>query len=301
MSAIQRYMKKNYHYYLLLILPILYFLIFKYGPIYGVIIAFRKFVPGGPPYGSYWVGFRYFKMFLEDPVFWRAFKNNVILSFLSLVIFFPLPVIFALCLNELRGSLFKRFVQTTSYLPHFISVVVVVGMARQILSPHGGLVNTIIIALGGEAINFIGSPEWFRAIYIATDIWQELGWNAILYIAALSGIDQELYEAAMMDGAGRWKQTIHITIPGIMPVIIITLILRVGTLLNVAFQKVLILYSPMVYKTADVVSTYVYRMGLEQRQHSFATATGLFESIIGLTLLFMANRFARKFSETSLW
>lgn len=295
--------KKNYHYYLLLLIPIIYFLVFKYGPMYGVIVAFRRFRPGGPPFGTTWVGLRYFNMFLNDPTFWRNFKNTLLLSTYSLLIGFPLPIIFALMLNEVKSNILKRFVQTTSYLPHFISMVIIAGMVKQMLSPAGGIINIMLTNLGiiGEPIHFIGKPELFRAIYIISGIWQNLGWSAILYIAALSNVDPQLYEAAMIDGANRWRQTLNVTIPGIMPTIIITLILNIGNLMSVGFEKVMLLYNEMTYPTADVISTYVYRIGLGQGQYSFAAAIGLFDSVIGLILLITANRMARRFSDTSLW
>ncbi|MDI3508895.1 MAG: putative aldouronate transport system permease protein [Clostridiales bacterium] len=293
--------KKDWQLYSLLILPIIYYIIFKYGPLYGNIIAFRKYVPGGPVYGTEWVGFRYFEMFITDPTFWNVFKNNIILSVGSLIFGFPLPIIFALLLNELSNGLFKRVVQTTSYLPHFLSAVIVAEIIMEMLSPTSGVINMLIKTLGGEPIHFLASPEWFRPIYWISGIWQETGWGAIIYLAALSNISPELYEAAAIDGAGRWQQTVHITIPGIMPTIIILLILNIGGLMGVGFEKILLLYNPLTYSTADVISTYLYRMGLESNNFSYATAIGLFESIIGFTLVTVANYVSRKLTDTSLW
>lgn len=295
------YLKKNWQMYSLLVLPLVHYIVFKYGPMVGNIIAFRKFVPGGPVLGTEWVGLKYFRMFINDPTFWNVFKNTFILSFESLVIGFPIPIIFALLLNELNRKSFKGFVQTVSYLPHFLSTVIVVGMIKELLSPSTGIVNMIIKEYTGSTINFIADPAWFRPIYIISGIWQGMGWGAIIYLAALSNIDPELYESAAIDGANRWKQTIHITIPGILPTIIIMLILNIGSLLSVGFEKVLLLQNPLTYSTSDVISTYVYRMGLESNNYSYATAIGLFEALIGLALVTSANYVSKKLTETSLW
>ena len=293
--------KKYWHFYLLLFLPITYFIIFRYGPMYGNIIAFRRFILGGPVYGTQWVGLRYFKMFLDNPEFWKVFKNTFLLSTLNLAIGFPIPIIFALLLNEIKNGLFKRAVQTISYLPHFISVVVLVGLVMEILSPTNGIINNILKSMGVEPIYFLNEPQWFRFIYISSGIWQGMGWSSIIYLATLSGIDTNLYEAAEVDGANRWQQTIFITIPSLMNTAIILLILNIGHLLDVGFEKVLLLYNPSIYDTADVISTYVFRMGLQNNNYSYATAVGLFENLIGLVLIFTANKLAQKYSESSLW
>ncbi|MEK4564449.1 ABC transporter permease subunit [Alkalihalobacillus sp. FSL R5-0424] len=292
--------QKDWQLYSLLILPIVYFVIFKYGPMFGNIIAFRRFVPGGKLYGEEWVGFRYIMMFINDPTFWNVFKNTFVLGTLSLVICFPLPIIFALLLNELTSKKFKKFVQTVSYLPHFLSIVIIAGLVLQLTSLNG-TINTVVEFFTGERINFMQEAGWFRTIYISSEVWQTLGWGAILYLAALTNIDHGLYEAARIDGANRWKQIIHITIPGILPTIITLLILNIGTFLSVGFEKVLLLYNPLTYSTSDVISTYLYRVGLESSNFSYATAIGLFESIIGLTLILSANFISRKLTEQSLW
>jgi putative aldouronate transport system permease protein len=296
-----KYFKKNWHLYAMLVIPISFYIIFKYIPMYGNIIAFRKYIPGGSVFGAEWVGLIYFAMFIFDPTFWHVFKNTLILSFYSLLFDFPSSIIFALLLNELRHIVFKKVVQTISYLPHFITLVVVVGMISEILSPSYGVINSILQALGFEPIYFLTKPEWFRTIYITSQIWQGLGWGAIIYLAALAGIDPHLYEAAEVDGANRWKQMWHISLSGIMPVIMILLILNIGNFLSVGFQKILLLANPLTYETADVIQTYVYRMGFENYNYSFATAIGLFDAVIGLFLVVMANQLARKYSETSLW
>ncbi|SFQ30441.1 ABC transporter permease [Caldicoprobacter faecalis] len=293
--------KKDWQLYTLLLLPLVHYFIFRYIPMYGVVIAFRRYQPGGPVYGSEWVGLRYFKMFLRDEGFWRAFRNNIILSVEYLVISFPFPIIFALLLNELKNLTFKKFVQTVSYLPHFISTVIVVGMIKEILSPSIGVVNMILKDLTGRTIDFVSDPRWFRTIYITSGIWQQLGWNSIIYLAALSGINPELYEAARIDGANRFQQMRYVTIPGIMPTVMVLLILNIGSLMAVGFEKILLLYSPLTYETADVISTFLYRMGLTMNNYSYGAAVGLFESLIGVFLLTTANYLSRKFTDSSLW
>lgn len=292
--------RKDWQLYSLLVLPILYLIIFKYGPMAGNIIAFRRFVPGSSVFGDQWVGMHYINMIINDPTFVKVFKNTIILSGLTLLITFPAPIIFALLLNELQSIKFKRFIQTASYLPHFFSIVIVAGMVLEIVSVNGSI-NSVVEFFTGERISFIQRPEWFRSIYIGSEIWQGLGWGAILYLAALTGISDELYEAAKIDGANRWKQTIHITLPGIKPTIITLLILNIGNLLAIGFEKILLLYNPLNYKTSDVIATYVYRVGLESSNFSYATAIGLFEGIIGLILVFSANYISRKLTDSSLW
>ncbi|MGG1878536.1 ABC transporter permease subunit [Paenibacillus cisolokensis] len=293
-------LRKDWQLYSLLILPIVYLVIFKYGPMVGNIIAFRRFVPGGSIFGETWVGLHYFRMFIQDPTFWRVFNNTLILGGLTLLFTFPMPIIFALLLNEVRSKKFKRFVQTASYLPHFLSIVIVAGMILQLTSASGSI-NALIQFFGGDTINFMQRADWFRTIYISSEIWQGMGWGAILYLAALTTIDDSLYEAARIDGANRWKQTIHVTIPGILPTIVTLLILNIGSFLAIGFEKILLLYNPVIYETADVISTYLYRVGLESSSFSYATAIGLFESIIGLILVFSVNAVSRRVTERSLW
>ncbi|QGH33978.1 ABC transporter permease subunit [Gracilibacillus salitolerans] len=292
--------RKDWQLYSLILLPVLYLIIFKYGPMFGNIIAFRRFIPGGSIVGEEWVGLQYFQMFLNDPTFYKVFANTFILAFLLLVITFPAPIIFALLLNELKNQFFKRFVQTASYLPHFFSVVVVAGMVFEVLALNGP-VNSLLASLNFEKISFMQLPEWFRTIFVGVDLWQTLGWGAILYLAALTGINEELYEAARIDGANRWKQTIHITIPGILPTIVVLLILNIGNFLQIGFEKVLLLYNPLTYETADVIATYVYRVGLQSGSFSYGTAIGLFESIIGLLLVLGANYLSKRITDNSLW
>jgi putative aldouronate transport system permease protein len=293
--------RKDWQLYSLLVLPVIYYVIFKYIPMFGNIIAFRKFVPGGSPIGVEWVGLKYFKMFINDATFWGVFRNTLKLSIQSLIIGFPFPIIFALLLNELTSKSFKKFVQTASYLPHFLSTVIVAGMIMELLSPSTGVINMIVKTFTGNTINFLAEAKWFRTIYVTSGIWQGIGWGAILYLAALSNINMELYESAKIDGANRWKQTLHITIPGIMPTIVTLLILNIGGLMSVGFEKIILLYNPMTYSTADVISTYLYRLGLQSNNFSYATAIGLFEAVIGLILVYSANLVSRKLTETSLW
>ncbi|MDO7908882.1 ABC transporter permease subunit [Paenibacillus sp. JX-17] len=293
-------LRKDWQLYSLLILPLIYLIIFKYGPMLGNVIAFRRFVPGGSIFGEKWVGLRYFKMFIEDPTFWRIFGNTMILGALTLVFTFPVPIIFALLLNEVKSKRFKKFVQTASYLPHFLSIVIVAGMILQLTAVNGSI-NGLVTFFTGEAIPFMQRAEWFRTIYITSEIWQGMGWGAILYLAALTTIDDSLYEAARIDGANRWKQTLYVTIPGILPTIVTLLILNMGNFLAVGFEKILLLYNPLNYQTSDVVSTYLYRIGLESSNFSYATAIGLFESIIGLVLVFSVNAISRRLTQRSLW
>ncbi|MDN4525026.1 ABC transporter permease [Fictibacillus fluitans] len=292
--------KKDWQLYSLLVLPMVYLIIFKYVPMAGNIIAFRKFIPGGSIFGEEWVGLHYIQMFIMDAAFWHVFKNTLLISTYTLLFCFPAPIIFALLLNELTSKRFKKFVQTASYLPHFLSVVIVSGMVLQ-LTAGNGAINSIVHYLTGEKIFFIQEASWFRSIYVGSEMWQGMGWGAILYLAALTNIDQSLYEAAKIDGANRWKQTIHITIPGILPTIITLLILNIGQLMAVGFEKILLLYNPLNYDTSDVISTYLYRIGLESSNFSYATAIGLFEALIGLTLVFSANYLSRKLTNNSLW
>ncbi|MGG4129389.1 ABC transporter permease subunit [Paenibacillus illinoisensis] len=293
-------LRKDWQLYSLLILPVIYLIIFKYGPMIGNVIAFRRFVPGGSIFGETWVGLRYFQMFVQDPTFWKVFGNTLILGGLALLFTFPVPIIFALLLNEVKSKRFKKFVQTASYLPHFLSIVIVAGMILQLTAVNGSI-NGLVAFFTGDNIPFMQRAEWFRTIYITSEIWQGMGWGAILYLAALTTIDDSLYEAARIDGANRWKQTIHVTIPGILPTIVTLLILNMGNFLAVGFEKILLLYNPLIYDTSDVISTYLYRVGLQSSNFSYATAIGLFESLIGLILVFSVNAISRRLTQRSLW
>lgn len=293
-------LRRDWQLYSLVVLPLLFFLVFRYLPMLGNVIAFRRFQPGGSIFGEEWVGLRYVEMFLNDPTFWQAFTNTLIIGALSLLFCFPLPIVLALLLNEVRTRYFKRFVQSVSYLPHFLSVVIVAGMLMQLLSVDG-TVNQIVRVFGGEATAFLQQPEWFRAIYVSSEVWQTVGWGTILYLAALTTIDPNLYEAARIDGAGRWRQTWHVTLPGIRPTMMVLLILNIGTFMAVGFEKILLIYNPLTYPTADVIATYLYRVGLESNNFSYAAAIGLFEAVIGLTLIISANAISRRTVGASLW
>lgn len=296
----RRALRKDWRLYSFLVLPILFLLVFRYVPMIGNVIAFRRFRPGGSILGDEWVGLRYFEMFIGNPQFWTVFWNTVLLGGLTLVICFPLPIVLALMLNELRSSRFKRIVQTISYLPHFMSIVIVAGLVLQLTSLTG-TINQVIDSLGGEAIPFMQRPEWFSTVYVSSEVWQTVGWGTILYLAALTTVDDQLYEAARIDGANRWQQTWHITLPGIRPTMMVLLILNIGSFMAVGFEKVLLLQNPLIYSTADVISTYLYRVGIQSSQFSYATAIGLFEAAIGLILVLSANFVSRRLVGTSLW
>ncbi|MFJ8952934.1 ABC transporter permease [Streptomyces sp. NPDC102384] len=293
-------LRRDWQLYTLAVLPIAFFLVFRYLPMIGNVIAFRRFEPGGSILGEEWVGLRYVEMFLSDPTFWQVFRNTLWLGGLTLVFCFPIPIVLALLLNEVRRSSLKRFVQSVSYLPHFLSIVIVAGITVQMLATDGPI-NHVLGLLGHDPIRFIQEPEWFRTVYVGSEIWQTAGWGTILYLAALTTIDEDLYEAARIDGAGRWRQTWHVTLPGIRPTMITLLILNVGTFLAVGFEKVLLLYNPLTYQTSDVISTYVYRTGVESSSFSYAAAIGLFEAVIGLVLITTSNQLSRRTVGTSLW
>jgi putative aldouronate transport system permease protein len=285
-----------------MILPVVaYFFIFSYMPIYGVIIGFKDYSPGRGILGSPWVGLAHFKQFFGGFYFFRLLRNTVLISVYSIIFGFPIPIIFALVLNEFRDSIFKRVVQTISYLPHFISLVVVCGMLINFLSPQNGVINILVEKIIGRRINFLNTSFWFRGIYVASGVWQEFGWNSIIYLAALSGIDPNLYEAARMDGAGRIRQLWHISLPGIKATILTLFILTVGNLMSVGFEKIILLYNPSTYETADVFSTYVYRIGLQSLQYSYSAAVGFFNSIINTILLLVCNHLSKKISGYGLW
>jgi len=299
-DALWKHVRKEWKLYSFLVVPVIYFLIFKYAPMLGNIIAFRKYRGGPNIFGTEWVGFAYFRMFLKDPSFWRAFFNDLTLNVSYLAVRFPLTLTFALLLNELRRVKWKKFVQTVSYLPHFISMVIVAGMVKEMVSLTGPI-NSFLAWMGFERIPFISLPEWFPAIYVASGIWQSLGWGTILYLAAMTAINTELYEVAKIDGANRFRLAWHVTIPGILPTIMVLLILDIGGILGSNFEKILLLYNPLTYETADVISTYVYRMGITGGNFSYATAVGLFEGVIGLILVTAANQLSKRTTKSGLW
>ena len=296
----RRALARDWRLYTFLIAPLLFLLVFKYIPMLGNIIAFRRFRPGGSIFGDEGVGFYYFEAFISNQQFWTVFWNTVILGAFTLLICFPLPIVLALMLNELRSRRFKRLVQTVSYLPHFMSIVIVAGLVLQLTSLNG-TINQVVEAFGADPVPFMQRPEWFRTIYVTSEAWQTVGWGTILYLAALTTIDDQLYEAARIDGANRWQQTWHITLPGIRPTMMVLLILNIGSFMAVGFEKVLLLQNPLIYSTADVISTYLYRVGIQSAQFSYGTAIGLFEAVIGLVLVLLANFISRRLVGTSLW
>lgn len=285
----------------LLILPVLvYFALFAYKPIYGLLIAFQDFRPNLGMARSKWVGFRHFAAFFNDPYFFRLIRNTLSISLLSIIFGFPAPILLALLLNEIKHTGFKRSVQTITYLPYFISLVVVSSLIRT-YTTNDGIFSQIAIAFGGTGKNYLMYPQYFYPIYIISDIWQGIGWNSIIYMAALSGIDQAQYEAAIIDGAGRFRRMFSITLPNLLPTIMVLFILRMGGILNVGFEKIILLYNQNIYEVADVISTYVYRRGIQNAAFSFATAVGLFNSLVNVCFLVTANSLSRKFTESSLF
>ncbi|MBE1445331.1 putative aldouronate transport system permease protein [Paenibacillus sp. OAS669] len=300
LAMIRKDFKKNRYLYLLSLAGILYYIIFKYVPMYGAIIAFKNYLPSKGIWGSPWVGFKHFEDFFGSHYFWRVLRNTLLINLYELFFAFPAPIILALMLNEVRRAFFKRMVQTITYLPHFVSMVVICGMLVD-FSQKAGLLSTILTWFGAERQNLLLNPDLFRTIFVGSGIWQGIGWGSIIYLAALTSIDTQLYDAATVDGAGRWKQMIHVTIPGIMPTIVILLILQIGGMMNVGFEKIILLYNSQTYETADVISSFVYRRGILEANYSYSTAVGLFNSAINFLLLIIANRISRKVNETSLW
>lgn len=293
---------KDSKYLLIMIAPaILYFIIFHYLPMYGVTIAFKDYKPFKGYFASSWVGLKHFRTLFKYPYVWRMVRNTFLLSFYSLIWGFPAPIIFALILNEVKNERGKRFVQTVTYLPHFISTVVIVSMVTMFLSPSTGILNTFIKSLGLNKVNFMGSPKYWRTIYISSGIWSGVGWGSILYLAALTNIDPTLYESAIMDGANTFQKIIHINIPCIAPTIITMLILRTGQLMSVGFEKVYLLQGAANLEVSEVIQTYVYTNGLRNLQYSYGTAIGLLNSIVNISFLFAANYISRSVNETSLW
>ncbi len=292
--------KRNKSLYLFAIPVILFYLLFMYKPMYGAVIAFQNYVPSKGIKGSDWVGFAQFIKFFQSPYFGRLVRNTIVLSVYSIVFCFPAPIILALLLNEVKNKKFKSATQTMTYLPHFISMVVAAGIIKEFCMSDG-LINDIVVLFGGERSAILQNPAFYRTIYIISDIWQEVGWGSIIYLAALSGLDQQLYEAASIDGAGKWKQMLHITIPGLLPTVIIMLILRMGSLMSMSYEKTILLYNPSIYETADIISSYIYRVGLQEQNWSYSTAIGLLNSVINCVLLVTANKLSKWTTESSLW
>ena len=300
LRLLRRDFARNKYKYLMFLPVAVFFVLFCYRPMYGIVIAFKYYKPTRGIAGSDWVGLENFRRFFTDFYFGRIIKNTVTISLLSLVWGFPVPILFALLLNELRSPAFKKLVQTSSYLPHFISLVVVCSMIRQ-FSLSNGLFNDIAAFFGGRRTPILSNPGSFRTIYVASGVWQSFGWNSIIYLAALTGIDQEQYESARIDGAGRFAQVLHITLPGILPTIMMLLILNMGGILSVGSEKILLLYSEATYKTADVISTYTYRKGLLNAEYSYSTAIGLFNSAVNVFFLVGANALSKRSTDLSMF
>jgi putative aldouronate transport system permease protein len=300
-QRIKRALKRDKYLFLLFAPIFIYYFIFKYLPISGVIIAFKDFKPGMGIYSGDWVGLKWFIQFFESPFAYRLIRNTVLLAAYSILFGFPVPIIFAICVTEITNTKIRRTVQTVSYLPHFISTVVLAGMIKYILDVNSGVVNNFISLLGCERINFMMDYSWFRTIYVSSGVWQSFGFNSIIYIAAIIGIDPSLYESAKIDGITKFKEVFYITLPTISPTIIVLFILRLGSIMSVGFEKVFLLSSAATYETADVISTYVYRKGIELSNYSFSAAVGLFNSLINFVFVYGSNLICRKITQTSLW
>jgi len=297
---LQKDWMRNKALYVLVIPVLIFYILFHYKPMYGAIIAFKDYTPTLGVNGSEWVGFANFTRFFNSIYFGRLIRNTILLSVYNLIFGFPAPIILALLLNEVRGKKFKSLTQTVTYLPHFISLIVVAGMITD-FSMTTGLFNDIIAFFGGSRAPLLQNPKLYRGIYVGSSIWQEIGWGSIIYLSALAGVDSQLYEAAQIDGAGKWKQLINITLPSIAPTIIIMFILKTGSLMNMGYEKTILLYNPATYETADIISSHIYRVGLLEQDWSYSTAIGLFNSVINFALLLFTNKMSKRYSETSLW
>lgn len=295
----------KYRFYYLMALPgLIYLLVFKYAPMFGLVIAFKDYDPYSGVAGIFsapWVGFANFQKFFDSYYFGRIMSNTLIISLLKLVFGFPAPIIFALMINEVRGKAFKKTVQTISYIPHFISWVIVAALLQSLLTTDNGLVNVILNQFGLRSINFLSSPKYFRAILIISDIWKSIGFGSIVYLAAITGVDQSQYEAAAIDGAGRFKRIWYITLPAISSVVVIMLIFRVGSLLDAGFEQIFLTYSPSVYKVADIIDTFVYRVGLVEHDYSYSVAVSFFKSVVAAILLLITNFASKRISGEGIW
>lgn len=292
---------KNKMVYLMLLPVLVYYILFHYKPMYGIIIAFMDYSPRKGILGSEWVGFEHFADFFGGYYFGRLLGNTLKLSFATLIFGFPVPILLALLINELTSKKFSKIVQTVTYMPHFVSMVVLCAMIRQFVASNGFITQFMVQFFGYDGKNLLAVGKFWIPIYVLSNIWQGAGWGSIVYLAALTGIDSQLYDAAKVDGANKWNQVIHVTIPSILPTIIIMLIMRIGQIMGVGYEKTILLYNDGILEVADIISTYVYRMGLLQRQFSFSTAVGLFNSVVNFILVVIANKISKKTTETSLW
>ncbi|MBE7033049.1 MAG: sugar ABC transporter permease [Ruminococcaceae bacterium] len=296
-----RDLRKNKSIYLLMVPGILFYIVFCYAPMYGVLMGFVDYSPARGILGSEWVGLKYFKEFFGGMYAWRVIRNTLVINLYSLIFVFPMGIILALMMNELRSMKFKKTIQTTTYLPHFISLVVVCGMVVDFTSSSGLITNIVNAITGKNYTNLLYEVDMYRGIYIVSSAWKNFGWNSIIYMAALSGIDMELYEAAQIDGAGKWKQLLHITIPGILPTVVTMFILQIGQMMTIGHEQTILLYNPVVYEKADVISSFVYRYGLENAQFSYSTAVGLFNSLVNVILVFAANKLSKKVTGSGIF
>jgi len=294
--------KRNYCLYLFLIPAVVFIGIFCYAPMYGILMAFQDYSPSKGIAGSAWVGLKWFQTFFSMPRFWQIVKNTLVISLYSLIVGFPIPILLALMINSVKSSRFKKITQTVTYMPHFISTVILVGMMSVFLSPRAGFLNHLITVLGGpEDLYYMGSAAAFPHLYVWSGIWKDMGWSSIIYLAALSGVDQELHEAAMVDGASKLKRIIHIDLPAIIPTMVILLIMNTGSIMNIGYEKVFLMQNDLNVTASEVISTYVYKIGLKQQQYSYSAAIGLFNNIVNFFLLVVVNKISKKISGSSLW
>lgn len=293
-------LKRNWYLYLMILPVVLYYAIFHYKPMYGALMAFQDFVPRKGISGSEWVGLKHFISLFKNPYFFQLLRNTLTISVSNLIFGFPAPILLALLLNELKLKRFGKVVQTLCYLPHFISLVVICSMVRQFCATSG-IINDLLAFLHLERVDILARPELFTSVHVLSGIWANIGFNSIVYLSALMAVDQELYDAAKVDGAGRFRQVLNVTIPCIMPTVVIMLILRIGQLMSVGYEKIILLYNPLTYETADVLSSFVYRRGLIEGSYSYSAAAGLFNSVINCILVILANKISQKVSDTSLW
>jgi len=298
---IPRSVRKNWDLYLLILPVVLYFLLLKYLPMYGIQLAFKDFSAAKGFWDSSWVGFKHFERFFNNYQFWTLIRNTLGISFYQILVSFPLPIIFALLINEVQSKRFRKSVQSITFMPHFLSTVVLVGIVMAFLSPSTGLINNIIVRLGGDPIYFMTEPSMFKSIYVFSDVWQNMGFASVLYVAVLAGVDRSLYEAAMIDGATKLQRLVHIAIPALIPTAIIMLIFQFGSIMDIGFEKIYLMQNDLNRSASTVISTYVYEIGLLGSQFSFSTAVGLFNSLINFILIIIVNQIAKRMSGTSLW
>lgn len=301
LTKVGDHLKREWQLYVMLLPTILWLIIFLYKPMYGLQIAFKDYSIFRGIAASPWIGFEHFETLFNNDQFIRAVRNTIIMSFYGLLFGFPVPILLALMFNEVLNQTFKKTAQTIVYLPHFISSVIIAGIVITAFSPSAGLVNTILGWFGVDSIYFLTKPEWFRPIFVGTGIWQEAGFQSIVYLAAIAGVSPTLYESAVVDGASRWQMIWKITVPSILPTIIIMLIIRIGNILEISFEMIILLYQPATYETADVVNTFIYRQGLQGGQYDFAAAAGLFNAVVAFALVMTANTISKRYSRTSLW